>query len=137
MKNQRFCSGIFLLSFLLAALSCNSSSQPDPAEIDQLFSPWNKSGTPGAAISVVKDGKIIFKKGYGSANLEYDIPITPSTVFHIASVSKQFTTFAVLLLERDGKLSLDDDVRKYIPEVPDFGKSDHPAPPCKSYKRPA
>jgi CubicO group peptidase (beta-lactamase class C family) len=122
MKNQRFCSGIYLLSLLLAALSCNSSSQPDPAEIDQLFSHWDKPGTPGAAISVVKDGKIIFKKGYGSANLEYDIPITPSTVFHIASVSKQFTTFAVLLLERDGKLSLDDDVRKYIPEVPDFGR---------------
>ena len=56
------------------------------------------------------------------ANLEYDIPITPSTIFHIASVSKQFTVFSILLLEKEGKLSLDDNIRKYIPEVPDFGK---------------
>lgn len=91
-------------------------------EVDQLFTPWDSKETPGAAVAVVKDGKIIYKKGYGMANLEYDIPIEPSTIFHIASVSKQFTTFSILLLEKDGKLSLDDDVRKYIPEVPDFGK---------------
>jgi len=65
---------------------------------------------------------MLYKKGYGIANLEYGIPISPSTVFHIASVSKQFTVFAILLLEKEGKLSIDDDIRKYIPEVPDFGK---------------
>jgi CubicO group peptidase (beta-lactamase class C family) len=79
--------------------------------------------TPGAAIAIVQDGEIVYKKGYGMANLEYDIPVTPATVFHIASVSKQFTAFAILLLEKDGLLSLDDDVRMYIPEVPDFGKT--------------
>lgn len=56
------------------------------------------------------------------ANLEYDIPVTPSTIFDIASVSKQFTVFAILLLEKEGKLDLEDDVRKYLPDVPDFGK---------------
>ena len=91
-------------------------------QIDQLFTAFNNPQTPGAAVAVAKDGKIIFKKGYGSADLEYNIPITPSTVFHIASLSKQFTAFSILLLEGEGKLSINDDVRKYIPEVPDFGK---------------
>lgn len=91
-------------------------------QVDQLFAAWSDPNAPGAAVSVLKDNKIVLKKGYGSANLEYNEPITPSTVFHIASVSKQFTAFAILLLEQDGKLSLDDDIRKYIPEMPDFGK---------------
>jgi CubicO group peptidase (beta-lactamase class C family) len=72
---------------------------------------------------LVHNGNTILKKGYGSANLEYGIPNTPSTVFHIASISKQFTVFAILLLEEEGKLSLEDDIRKWIPEVPDFGKT--------------
>jgi len=91
-------------------------------QIDQLFYVWNTIESPGAAVAVEKEGKIIYKKGFGSAELEYDIPITPKTVFHIASVSKQFTCFSILLLEKQGKLSINDDVRKYIPEVPDFGK---------------
>lgn len=91
-------------------------------KVDKLFSEWDNPNTPGAAIAIVRDGHIIYRKGYGMANLEYAIPITPSTVFHIASVSKQFTTFSILLLARDGRVSLDDDIRKYIPEVPDFGK---------------
>jgi len=92
-------------------------------QVDQLFVLWDNQDTPGAAVSIVKDGEIVYKNGYGMANLEYDIPITPATIFHIASVSKQFTAFSILLLERDGKLNLDDDIRMYIPEVPDFGKT--------------
>ncbi|MGD0342318.1 MAG: serine hydrolase domain-containing protein, partial [Bacteroidales bacterium] len=91
-------------------------------QIDQLLTAWNNPKTPGAAIAVERNGKIIFEKGYGSADLEHNIPITPITVFHIASLSKQFTAFSVLLLEKEGKLSINDDVRKYIPEIPDFGK---------------
>jgi CubicO group peptidase (beta-lactamase class C family) len=91
-------------------------------QIDQLFTAWNNLQTPGAAVAVAKNGKIIFEKGYGSADLEHNIPITPKTIFHIASVSKQFTAFSILLLEKEGKLSINDDVRKYIPEIPDFGK---------------
>ncbi len=90
--------------------------------VDQLFTPWNSIESPGAAVAVEKDGKVIYKKGFGSAELEYNIPITSRTVFHIASISKQFTCFSILLLEKQGKLSINDDIRKYIPEVPDFGK---------------
>lgn len=92
-------------------------------KVDELFTPWDGKDTPGASVAVVKDGDIIYKKGYGMANLEYDIPNSPSTVFHIASVSKQFTVFSILLLEKEGKLKLEDDIKKYIPEVPDFGKT--------------
>lgn len=89
--------------------------------IDQMFSLWDRPNSPGAAVAVAKDGEIIFKKGYGSAQLEYEIPITASTVFHVASVSKQFTAFAVTMLANQSKLSLDDDIRKHIPEVLDLG----------------
>ncbi|MGB5238111.1 MAG: serine hydrolase domain-containing protein [Flavobacteriaceae bacterium] len=87
----------------------------------KIFEDFDSLEKPGVSVAVVRDGKIIYKNGYGSAHLEYDVPISPSTVFHVASVSKQFTVFAILLLQREGKLSLDDDIRKYIPEVPDFG----------------
>jgi CubicO group peptidase (beta-lactamase class C family) len=92
-------------------------------KVDEVFAPWDNNDTPGASVAIVSDGAIIYKKGYGLANLEYDIPIIPSSIFHIASISKQFTVFSILLLEKQGKLSLDDDIRKYIPEVPDFGKT--------------
>lgn len=92
-------------------------------QVDELFTVWDTNNTPGAAVAIVKDGAIVYKKGYGIANLEYDIPITATSIFHVASVSKQFTVFSILLLEKQGKLSLDDDIRKYIPEVPDFGKT--------------
>lgn len=92
-------------------------------QVDQLFTLWDNNDAPGAAVAVIKDGAVIYKNGYGMANLEYDIPIEPSSVFHIASVSKQFTVFSILLLQKQGKLNLDDDIRKYIPEVPDFGET--------------
>ncbi len=91
------------------------------AEIDSIFSQWNDNTSPGASIGVMHNGELLFSKGYGMANLEYDIPNESNTVFHIASVSKQFTAFAILLLQEEGKLSIDDDIRDYIPEVPDFG----------------
>src|SRR5229473_2069798 len=91
------------------------------ARVDSLFAVWDKSGSPGAAVAVVSNGEIIYKHGYGFANLEYDIPITPVMVFHVASVSKQFTAMAILLLEKQGKLSIDDDIHKYLPELADFG----------------
>lgn len=93
------------------------------AQVDKLFSQWDKPDSPGASLAVIKKGEVIYKKGYGSANLEYDVPITPSTVFHVASVSKQFTAFAVAMLAQQGKLRLDDDIHKYLPEMPEFGKT--------------
>ena len=91
------------------------------AKVDQLFAEWNQSDTPGAALAVTRDGEVIYKQGYGTANLEYDIPITTGTIFDIASVSKQFAGFAIATLLHEGKLSLDDDIRMYLSDVPDFG----------------
>ncbi len=92
--------------------------------LDSLFADYKDMEGPGVAVALVYDNELVFSKGYGSANLEYDIPVDPSsTIFHIASVSKQFTVFAAMLLEEAGKLSMQDDVREYIPEVPDFGET--------------
>jgi CubicO group peptidase (beta-lactamase class C family) len=90
------------------------------SRIDAIFSSFGPS-TPGCAVGVYRAGEIVFAKGYGMANLEHAIPITPETVLDIGSVSKQFTAFAIHLLASQGKVSLSDDVRKYVPELPDFG----------------
>lgn len=91
------------------------------ARIDSVFADMATNETPGCALSVMEEGLPVYQRGYGMANLEYDIPITPSSVFHVASVSKQFTTFAVSLLASEGLVSWEDDIRDYVPEVPDFG----------------
>lgn len=91
------------------------------SEIDQLFESYGGDDRPGASIAVIKKGQLAYSQGYGMANLEYHIPNTPGIIFHIASVSKQFTSFAILLLADEGKLSLDDDIRKQLPYVHDFG----------------
>jgi len=112
-----------LLVSLLAGQAAAPAQAPAPSafQVDKLFERWDKTISPGCALSVMKDGRIVYKRGYGMADLDHDVAITPATVFHVASVSKQFTAAAVLLLEQDGKLSADDDIRKFIPELPDFG----------------
>jgi CubicO group peptidase (beta-lactamase class C family) len=110
------------LIFLLATSPIVLFGREDDAKrLDALFEPWSQPGTPGVAVAVIQHGKLVFEKGYGLANLEYDIPVTPQTVYHVASVSKQFTAMALVLLEQEGKLSLADDVHKYLPELPDYG----------------
>jgi CubicO group peptidase (beta-lactamase class C family) len=91
------------------------------AEADAAFAKFDSTTSPGCAAAVAKDGKLIYSRGYGMANLDHNVPITTQTPFHVASVSKQFTAGSIILLAQDGKLSLDDDVRQYLPEVPDFG----------------
>ena len=90
------------------------------AGVDKVFGRWSDS-TPGCAVGVSENGRQTLAKAYGMANLEHDIQNTPDTIFEAGSVAKQFTAAAVLLLARDGKLSLDDRIQKYIPEVPDYG----------------
>lgn len=90
-------------------------------KIDAIFAKWDKTLSPGCSLAVMKDGEIIYRRGYGMANLEYGIPNGSSTVFHIASESKQFAAMAIVLLAMEGKLSLEDDIRKYLPGVHDFG----------------
>ncbi len=117
------------LLFSIARGSCQSDGpspetppNPMPAKVDALFAEWAKPDSPGCAVAVVRGRKILNAKGYGMANLEHDIPITPRTVFYIGSVGKQFTAYAIVRLAQQGKLSLDDDVHKYLPELHDFGR---------------
>ncbi len=112
-------SGILLAPL---AFHAQSLSPEMAAQVDKVFEKWNRTDSPGCALGVYKDGQIVYKHGYGMANLNDDVPITPATVFHVASMSKQFTAASILLLAQQGKLSLDDDVHKYIPELPDFGE---------------
>jgi CubicO group peptidase (beta-lactamase class C family) len=86
-------------------------------KVDVFFERWDRVDSPGAALGIIQDGRIVYARGYGAANLEYNIPITPQTVFRVGSVSKQFTAMCIALLAEQGKLSLDDDIQKYLPEM--------------------
>jgi len=111
--------GAFTLTLLM-----NEKLSGDPKRLaDQLLAPWNRKDGPGAAVAVWRGGRTVFAKAYGMANLGYDVPFTVATPTNIGSTSKQFTAFAVMLLVEEGKLSLDDDVRKHIPELKDFGQT--------------
>lgn len=121
MKYISKCVPLFFYLFLIHVGTEAQSIQDSTAKkIDDLFKEWNHLTSPGCAIGIVRNDSLIYAKGYGMANLEYGIPNTPETIFHMASVSKQFTAFSILLLERQGKLKLDDDIRKYLPWFPDL-----------------
>ena len=110
------------ITFVLVSAQTPAAPQTDLTErVDKVFQKWNRTDSPGCALSVMKDGRIVYKHAYGMADLDHNVTITPSTVFHVASMSKQFTAASILLLAQQGKLSVDDDVRKYIPELPSFG----------------
>ena len=91
------------------------------AHVDEIFSEYDHTWTPGCSVGVIRDGEFVLRRGYGMANLEYGIALAPDTVFRIGSTSKQFTAAAVLLLAQEGMLSLDDDVRDHLPGLNDFG----------------
>jgi CubicO group peptidase (beta-lactamase class C family) len=113
----------------LAAAGGTTVARPAPtgnpsvarADVDAVFATVDKPDTPGCALAVIQDGEVVYERGYGMADLDHDVRIGPATPFHVASVSKQFTAAAIVLLAEEGKLSLDDDVRRYIPELPAFG----------------
>lgn len=107
----------------ILAASPTSGQQAVGARIDEIFAPWDQADSPGCALGVVQNGELVHAKGYGSANLETGAPITPRTVFYMASVSKQFSAAALVLLAQDGRISLDDDVRHWLPELPDYGQT--------------
>jgi len=115
-------SGLWLCA-VLAGSSHLVHAQGDPhaARVDQVFAQFSGPGSPGCAVGVLRNGAMVYERGYGMATLEYDVPITPRSIFHVASISKQFAAFAVTTLASQGKLSLDDPVKRYVPEFPDFG----------------
>jgi CubicO group peptidase (beta-lactamase class C family) len=110
-------------ALLLAAAMPSSTPAQDQrsARVDSIFASFAVPGSPGCAVGAIKDGRLVHGRGYGLANLDYDVPIDTRSVFYLASVSKQVTAFALALAAQEGKLSLDDDVRKYMPELPDYG----------------
>ena len=112
-----------LVTFVLLPRIAAAQWLPDSIarRVDGVFARFSKPDAPGCAVGVYQNGAITYAKGYGSANIEYGVPITPRTPFISGSVAKQFTAAAIALLVEQGRLSLDDDVRKYIPELPDYG----------------
>jgi len=114
-------AGFLAVLLCIAALPIAGREAPSAAGVDAVFSAWSGADRPGCALAVQKEGVVIYAKGYGMANLEAAVPNTPDTIFDIGSVSKQFTAMAVVLLAEDRKLSLDDDIREYLPEIPDYG----------------
>lgn len=129
-KYRRLVGLLFCLMAIAAATVAAAAAgqqQATPKEpsvqekVDRVFERWNRSDTPGCVVGVAVEGKTVLLRTYGMANLEYGLRIRPDTVFESGSVAKQFTAAAVALLVQDGKLSLDDPVRKHVPELPDFG----------------
>lgn len=113
-------SVLWLIPSILSAQATSLTPQ-QRARIDSVFAQWDRTNSPGCALGVSRGGEMLYERGYGMANLETGLAISPSSIFHVASISKQFTAAAVALLASRGKLSLDDDIRKHVPEIPDYG----------------
>jgi CubicO group peptidase (beta-lactamase class C family) len=112
---------VAILPVAAAAMLAAQSASPVPeASVDAVFARWTRQ-SPGCAVGVAKGGTPVLQKAYGMADLEHDIANRPDTIFEAGSVSKQFTAAAILLLAKEGRLSLEDPVRKYVPELPDYG----------------
>jgi CubicO group peptidase (beta-lactamase class C family) len=131
MKTKYFVTIVSLVIILILGFTLKSHSQSLSSKledetlaekVDEIFKEYDSPNTPGATVAVMRDGTVVLSKGFGMAQLEYHIPITPKTVFDIASMSKAFTALAITMLEKQGKLSIDDEIHKYLPELPDFGK---------------
>src|SRR5678816_2895526 len=90
---------------------------------DSVFQRFDRTDSPGCSLGVYQDGKILYARGYGMASLEHGVPLSPRSVLDVGSISKQFTAMSMLILEKEGKLSLDDPIRKYFPEMPAY--ADH------------
>lgn len=123
-KISRHFINLFLFScvFLFSAFqTVNSQSASDIKELDSIFSSWDSATTPGCAVGVSEKGVPLVTRAWGMADLENPVRNTPSTIFEAGSVSKQFVSGSLILLALEGKLSLDDDIRQYITELPDYG----------------
>lgn len=109
-----------LAGLLLAAPVVSRVADPEPSAIDKIFAQYDHTSTPGCALGVFRGGQVVYSHGYGMADLNQGVPISPRTVFYIASTSKQFTAMSIALLAEQGKISLDDPIRKWVPELPAY-----------------
>jgi len=111
----------YFLVVLLSSFSIVSFGQLKESQaIDSIFAEWNTDASPGGALGIIKDNELIYAKGYGLANMEYNIPNSATSVFRIASTSKQFTAACIVLLAEKGKLSLDDTLKSLFPDFPEY-----------------
>ena len=123
-------SASFLAIFLIVAIGTvavgtpsSTSDTPESEQVNRIFAAYDRPGSPGCTVGVIRNGNFIHRKSYGKASLELGVPLSSQSVFYMASVSKQFTAASVVLAAEQGFLSLDDDIRKYIPEIPDYGRT--------------
>jgi CubicO group peptidase (beta-lactamase class C family) len=101
-----------------------SPSEMEAAKkVDEFLAQWDKNDMPGCSVGAVQNGNLVYKRAFGMANLDYDVPNTTLTRFNLASASKPFTAMSIGLLAQQGKLSLDDDIRKYVPEIPKYDET--------------
>src|ERR1043165_4791381 len=121
-------SSLFVFAFIALLSPATWAQVPDKQKVvagaDRAFEKFTKvyvAPAPGCAAAVSLNGDVVFEKAFGLADLEHNVPNTPQTIFESGSVAKQFTAAALVLLQQDGKLSIDDRVSKYIPELPDYG----------------
>jgi CubicO group peptidase (beta-lactamase class C family) len=109
----------FTATDILGQQNLTAKTQPSDGELakkaDAFLAQWDKNDMPGCSVGAVKDSKLVYKRAFGMANLDYDVPNTTTTIFNLASSSKPFTAASIALLAQQGKLSLDDDIRKYVP----------------------
>ena len=120
LRLRRRDAAALIASLLFAASASGQVRDTIPATIDRIFAQYDRTASPGCALGVFRDGEIVYSRGYGMANIEHGVAISPTTVFDIGSTSKQFAAASIMLLVNDGKLSLDDDVRRHIPEMPAY-----------------
>ncbi|QNF34477.1 beta-lactamase family protein [Adhaeribacter swui] len=123
MKPQQLFVFSLLLLVVISPIRVKAQGLPEPIvlHINHLFRTWNNSKTPGAAIAIIKYGQVIYQQAYGMAHVAHQEKLTPDHTFWVASMAKQFTALSVALLAEEGKLSLNDDIRKYLPQLPDLG----------------
>lgn len=124
MTRRRYPGPLLMLLVVGVEAACAQNADPPDgleSKIDAIFSRYDRTDSPGCAIGVVKDGELVLASAYGMADLEHGVPLTPSSAFHLASETKQFTAATLLTAVAAGELSLDDDVRDHVPELPDYG----------------
>ena len=114
-------ASIALLVFPVFVQPLFAQAEDHSQQVDQIFAEFVRPGSPGCSLGVIRDGQFVYRNAYGEASLELGVPLSPESVFYVGSISKQFTAASVVLAAEQGFLSLDDDVRKYIPELPDYG----------------
>ena len=116
-------AALFLFSLFISLQGIGQLSESQYGQIDSLFLDWNTPNHPGGTVGIMEKDKLVFSKAYGLASLEYLVPNSTETIFNIASVSKQFTAMGIVRLHLEGKLSVDDDIRTYLTDLPDFGET--------------